>query len=301
MSCGSSRTRRARTRGRAADHRERRTLAEVPLDNAALHQHRPPRCARSEHPDRARDDRAGRFPKGRISTATSKLADARPLPRHGRTRRRLRRSRIPRSQSPPTRPRRTLSRQAGATSPLSPRQPPPRRCCFRSRRARSRSQHTGQAGQPRAWWFVDADVWFIRPSGAQKPCTERAGAACSQTSFCIRRRARAIASGLQPRVLVLATSRARVGWGRAAHSWSLGHHGACPDSPRECENLRTPYVRRRPARCRWPSSPAHLLALARGGGCSTETRLPVSEGSDRTRSFECEERGVGCPRARQRA
>ena len=105
----------------------------------------------------------------------------------------------------------------------------------------------------------------FRPSGAQKPCTERAGAACSQTSFCIRRRARAIASGLQPRVLVLAASRARVGWGRAAHSWSLGHHGACPDSPRECENLRTPYVRRRPARCRWPSGPEHLMALARGG------------------------------------
>ena len=210
MSCGSSRTRRARTRGRAADHRERRTLAEVPLDNAALHQHRPPRCVRSEHPDRARDDRAGRFPKGRISTAPSKLADARPLPRHGRlrddcdalashARNRLQPDRDDRCQDKP------------APLPLlSPRQPPPRRCCFRSRRARSRSQHTGQAGQPRAWWFVDADVWFIRPSGAQKPCTERAGAACSQTSFCIRRRARAIASGLQPRVLVLATSRARV-------------------------------------------------------------------------------------------
>jgi hypothetical protein len=34
-----------------------------------------------------------------------------------------------------------------------------------------------------------------------------------------------------------ANSRRGSGCGRGPHSWSLGHHGACPDSPRECERL----------------------------------------------------------------
>ena len=45
------------------------TFAEVPLHKAAVRQHRLPRCVRSVHPDGARNDTAGRFPKGRMAEA----------------------------------------------------------------------------------------------------------------------------------------------------------------------------------------------------------------------------------------
>jgi hypothetical protein len=51
------------------------TFAQVPLVNGALLPHQGPRCVRSVHPNGARNDRAGRFPKDETQSAAVRMQD----------------------------------------------------------------------------------------------------------------------------------------------------------------------------------------------------------------------------------
>ena len=75
------------------------------------------------------------------------------------------------------------------------------------------------------------------------------------------------------------------GWGRAAHSWSLGHHGACPDSRRECEKICEHPLCDAVRRVAAGHRARHTCWCWRAVVDARLRRVPVSEGSDRTRSF----------------
>ena len=188
------------------------------------------------------------------------------VPTHSRSTRRDR----PPSRRQPDRP----NHQPFMPS-LSPFRSGDRHCCSCCPPGRSRSPYRRRDGARRDLVVRGCGCLVHRPSAARTPCTERAAATCSQTSFWIHRRTRAIcvrssaarsgagkyqvlrsswarvvlrcACGSSERRLPIAFSSARIGRGPPASgsaspykSRSLGQTSITPSRPGialECDQL----------------------------------------------------------------